>query len=206
MHILNYLYMRLVFDGFEDQDYAYYSVFNYVCCTVYLMVVVPILNTKVRLHDAVMLLVIVSVEGLYFTIAPFATELWQFYLVSALGSFGLSKYSVVRSLLSKSISMDEVGKVFSILAVTAALAPVAGNPIFRQLYNETMDSFPGAIFLLAAGFIWLTAGANLFLYTQRDKLELEPSSEDVRNQDKSEKIKDTEDKIFVFDGTDHTKF
>ena len=206
MHILNYLYMRLVFDGFEDQDYAYYSVFNYVCCTVYLMVVVPILNTKVRLHDAVMLLVIVSVEGLYFTIAPFATELWQFYLVSALGSFGLSKYSVVRSLLSKSISMDEVGKVFSILAVTAALAPVAGNPIFRQLYNETMDSFPGAIFLLAAGFVWLTAGANLFLYTQRDKLELEPSSEDVRNQDKSEKIKDTKDKIFIVDGTDHTKF
>jgi hypothetical protein len=44
----------------------------------------------------------------------------------------------------------QVGKTFSILAVIAALAPVAGNPLFRQLYNLTIDTFPGSIFVLGS--------------------------------------------------------
>ena len=52
-----------------------------------------------------------------------------------------------RSLLSKSIGPDEIGKVFSILAVLASLGPVAGNAMFRQLYNNTIATFPGSIFL-----------------------------------------------------------
>jgi TRAP-type mannitol/chloroaromatic compound transport system permease small subunit len=66
--------------------------------------------------------------------------------------------------------MHEIGKVFSILAVIAALAPVAGNPIFRQLYNATIDTFPGAIFTLGSALLLLATFINVFIYTQRDKL------------------------------------
>lgn len=204
LHTLNYLYMRLVFDGFTENDYSYYTVYNSICCTIYLMVAVPLMNTKVRLHDATMLVIIVSSEALFNTIAPFATDLWQFYLVTALGSFGLSKYPVLRSLLSKSISMNEVGKVFSILAVLAALAPVASNPITRQLYNETIGSFPGAIFLLGAGMLWLTAGANLFIYTQRSKLNIEPSPDEVNAKEATSS--ETQEKIYTIETTEHTYF
>jgi hypothetical protein len=40
--------------------------------------------------------------------------------------------------MSKSIGDNEVGKVFSLLAMIAAVAPLVANPIFRLLYNHTL--------------------------------------------------------------------
>jgi PCFT/HCP family folate transporter-like MFS transporter 1/3 len=170
INILKYLYMLLVFEGFDEKGYAYYSVFHDVCCAFYLMMFMPFLNAKLRIHDALMLAFIIFSEVVCYAVSPFATELWQFYIATGVGSIGYCKYAVVRSLLSKCVSMHEIGKVFSILAVIAALAPVAGNPIFRQLYNATIDTFPGAIFTLGSSLLLLATFINVFIYTQRDKL------------------------------------
>jgi hypothetical protein len=43
IYVIKYLYMLLVFDDFDKADYAFYSVFTDVCCSVYLMLVVPFL-------------------------------------------------------------------------------------------------------------------------------------------------------------------
>ncbi len=81
-------------------------------------------------------------------------------------------------MLSKCIEPDEVGKAFSILAVIAALAPVAGNPLFRQLYDATLDSFPGAIFHLAGALCLTAAFGNLYLYFQRHEIKNGESEND----------------------------
>ena len=140
------------------------------------MLVMPFLNAKLRTHDALMLAFIVSSEVICYAASPFCNELWQFYIATGIGSLGYCKYSVVRSLMSKSFSLDEVGKVFSILAVVAALGPVAGNPIFRQLYNATIDTFPGAFFLLGSLLMLVAILSNVLIYTQRHKLA--PDEED----------------------------
>ena len=137
MQSLTYLYMLLVFDGFNETDYA---LFNSVC------------------------------EVASAAILPVTDSLWQFYLGFGLGTMGYCKYAVVRSLLSKCIDTDEVGKVFSILAVIASVAPVGGNPVFRQLYNKTLSTFPGAVFLLYAALLSLAGFVNLFLYFMRRKI------------------------------------
>jgi hypothetical protein len=43
--------------------------------------------------------------------------------------------------MSKCIEENEVGKMFSLLAMIAAVAPLVANPVFRQLYNQTLVSF-----------------------------------------------------------------
>ena len=176
IHILRYLYMLFVFEDFDEADYAYYTVFNNLCSAFFLMLVMPFLNAKLRTHDALMLAFIVSSEVICYAASPFCNELWQFYIATGIGSLGYCKYSVVRSLMSKSFSLDEVGKVFSILAVVAALGPVAGNPIFRQLYNATIDTFPGAFFLLGSLLMLVATLSNVLIYTQRHKLA--PDEED----------------------------
>ena len=162
--------MLLVFEGFNETDYSYFSVFSDLSSAFSLMFVMPFLNAKLRIHDALMLVIIVGAEVICYTALPFASVLWQFYLATGVGSLGYCKYSVVRSLISKCINIDEVGKVFSILAVVAALAPVAGNPLFRQLYNGTLETFPGAIFLLAASLLLVSTAINFFIYTKRHQL------------------------------------
>ena len=120
-------------------------------------------------------------------ITPFVTTVWQFYLAQGLGTFGYCKYAVVRSLISKCIDSNEVGKVYSFMAVLASLAPVAGNPLFRQLYNKTLDTFPGAIFLLYAAILFCSAIGNLFLYVKRDELKATPGDDHCDDDVQDEK-------------------
>ena len=167
---LVYLYMLLVFDGFNETDYAMMNIVMLLLAFVCLIIVMPILSGKLKIHDAFMLFIIVSCEVVSSTTIPFVKSLWQFYFTLGLGTIGVCKYAVVRSLMSKCIDSNEVGKVFSLFAVAASIAPIGGNPIFRQLYNKTMDTFPGAIFLLCAGLLFLAACVNLFSYFMRLKI------------------------------------
>ena len=174
-----YLYMLLVFEDFDETDFSYYSVFYNLSAIFYLMVVTPFLSSKLKLHDALILFIAVAIEAISLAVTPFAEVLWQMYLVSGFNAISYIKYSVVRSLLSKSFNSDEIGKVFSFLAVIAALAPVAGNPMFRQLYDATLKTFPGAAFLLAGFMMMLAAFGNLVVFSKRRHL-VPPKEEVLR--------------------------
>ena len=52
-------------------------------------------------------------------------------------------YSVTRSQFTRCVGKDEVGKVFSAVALLAALMPLFSNPMGKKLYNATIDTFPG---------------------------------------------------------------
>ena len=45
--------------------------------------------------------------------------------------------------------------------------PIIGNPAFRQLYNETLDTCPAAEILLAAAILATSAFLNFVVFTQR---------------------------------------
>ena len=174
---LYYLYMLLVFKGFNETDYANFNVAMSVLNTFCLVILMPILSGKFEIHDSLLIFIMLMFEVVSSFITPFVTTVWQFYLAQGLGTFGYCKYAVVRSLISKCIDSNEVGKVYSFMAVLASLAPVAGNPLFRQLYNKTLDTFPGAIFLLYAAILFCSAIGNLFLYVKRDELKATPGDD-----------------------------
>lgn len=83
---------------------------------------------------------------------------------------GFCKYSLVRALLSQCIEPNETGKMFSALAIFAALMPLMSNPIFRQLYNHTLDTFPAAEILLATAILTTSAILNFVVYIHRGRL------------------------------------
>ena len=99
---------------------------------------------------------------------------------------GQSKYGLVRSLLSKCVAKHETGKMFSALAILAALMPIAGNPAFRQLYKETLDTFPAAEILLAAAILATSAILNFVVFTQRWRMvpiQAEETNQEKQNSD-----------------------
>ena len=48
--------------------------------------------------------------------------------------------------------------------------PLLANPAFRQLYNKTLESFPGAEIVMSACAFYITGLISLYLYTQRDRI------------------------------------
>jgi TRAP-type mannitol/chloroaromatic compound transport system permease small subunit len=78
------------------------------------------------------------------------------------------------------VKHNEVGKVFSMLAVVSAIAPMIGGPVFRQIYNFTLNTYPGAVFFIFAGFMLVAVAANVFVFLNRNHIkEIEETKENV---------------------------
>ena len=183
---LLYLYMLVKFEGFTAADYSYFTVAISLGNTFFLVIFMPIVSGKFGMNDALLMTIISIAETLSLVVSPFITSLPLFYASQMLSTIGYCKYSVGRSLLSKSCEPDEMGKLFSIQTVLISLASMACNPIVRKVYNETLKSFPGAFMLLSASLLLLSGFGNLFIYTNRK--ELKQSNQEELEEDIKDKI------------------
>ena len=59
---------------------------------------------------------------------------------------------VIRSMLSKIVSRDELGKIYSFLACGEATMPVIAAPLFNTLFSATVLRFVPAVYVLCAVF------------------------------------------------------
>lgn len=56
----------------------------------------------------------------------------------------------MRSMATKLVSKDELGKVNSLFGVAEALMPVVYAPMYSTLYAATLKVFPGAFYVLGS--------------------------------------------------------
>ncbi len=49
------------------------------------------------------------------------------------------------------IFVSIVGHVYSVAACLESIMPLIASPIFNLVYKETLDTFPGCVFLMDAG-------------------------------------------------------
>ena len=102
---------------------------------------------RIKMHETLLLTLILALETTGYILSAFGNKLWQYYAIHFFFFMSYCKYGTARALISKCISEDEVGKAFSLIAVTAALIPFVSNPAMRQLYRATVETFPGAFSL-----------------------------------------------------------
>lgn len=58
-----------------------------------------------------------------------------------------------RTLLSKVVEPDEVGKVFSVLLLLETLLGAVVYPVYSLLYNATIETLPSAYNFVTSGII-----------------------------------------------------
>lgn len=67
----------------------------------------------------------------------------------------------MRSLASKIVSSDEIGKINSLFGIVESAAPLIYSPVLAAVYSATITKMPGAFFLI--GGIMTIPGVMLFL-------------------------------------------
>ena len=72
---------------------------------------------------------------------------------------------IYRSVISQAVDSDEIGRIFSVLAIFSAIIGSVIGAAFQQLYNKTLDTFPGAFLLVAAGLTLTAVPAFMISYT-----------------------------------------
>ncbi|XP_014613839.1 PREDICTED: uncharacterized protein LOC106792153 [Polistes canadensis] len=97
----------------------------------------------------------------------------------------------MRSIASKLVPSDELGKVNSLFGVCESLMPLVYGPMYSSIYATTMNTFPGAFFIVGGCMTIPAVFGFLWLYSEhrRDRILLERETNvNVNDEEQDEKI------------------
>ncbi|XP_012724887.3 thymic stromal cotransporter homolog [Fundulus heteroclitus] len=89
-------------------------------------------------------------SGIY--LMSFVTTTSMFYIARSLNLFALIPMPTIRSLVSQQVPASSCGTTLTVLQMVLKLAGVAYIPTFTKIYQNTLNSLPGLVFLVSSIF------------------------------------------------------
>lgn len=112
--------------------------------------------TRLSVRDESMIMVgmVSFATGIYFM--AFVTTTPMYFLARSVTLFALIPMPTIRSLLSKQVKGTSYGITFVMLQLSFKLASLVTTPIYTKIYQATLDTFPGFVFILSSIFTVLS--------------------------------------------------
>ncbi|KAG8197091.1 hypothetical protein JTE90_004356 [Oedothorax gibbosus] len=140
--------------------YSYTTTTFSLVNAVVILLMVPTLNKRLLVHEAAVGLIgILSLMAKMVLLSVTVHEYIIFYAWISGTLYGCAGIAV-RSRISKLVSRQELGRVFSLLAFCESFTPVLGTISMTQIYNSSLHFYPGlpyaaaAVFLIPSAFIF----------------------------------------------------
>jgi len=149
---LLYLYFKDKFDWVEEDFTNFQSLWMF-CMVVGQFGLTPILSKVLGFSEPVIGIFSCISKGSYYLLLASSSKQWMVYIAAIVGLEGGVGNIVSRSLLSRLVPQDELGKIYGLLAILDALLPYAACPLCDKLFKATLDTVPGAFVLLNAGVL-----------------------------------------------------
>lgn len=112
----------------------------------------------------------------------------MFYIGTTVDIFLSTKAIAIKSIISKKVAPQELGKIFSVLGILESLNGFVFPSLYSFVYLKTVDTFVGAIYFLSEGFFTLTLILFIIIYlmTRNDTPKPAASALDDEIAEKSE--------------------
>ncbi|XP_045449252.1 solute carrier family 46 member 3-like [Melitaea cinxia] len=186
-----YLFTRYRFN-WNEVDFSMFS--TYAMCTslVGTLFSVGVFSHLLKFDDAIIGVISCMSKILSGFMYAFSTKTWQIYIAPLIEIFNGTSFIAMRSMVSKLVGKDELGKVNSFFGVAEAMMPLVYAPMYTTVYSATIKTFPGAFFLLGGGLTVPAVLIFLWLYLANKKYNDANSQQNLREaqvaEHKPEKI------------------
>ncbi|XP_068623606.1 lysosomal proton-coupled steroid conjugate and bile acid symporter SLC46A3-like [Battus philenor] len=198
-----YLFTRYRFN-WNEVDFSMFS--TYAMCTslVGTLFSVGVFSHILKFDDAIIGVISCTSKILSGFMYAFATKTWHIYIAPLIEIFNGTSFIAMRSMVSKLVDKDELGKVNSFFGVAEAMMPLVYAPMYTTVYTATIKTFPGAFFLLGGGltvpavliFLWLYLANKKYTASTNDKEnEMKSQSEVEKNGVENKAFDADEDNI-----------
>ncbi|XP_013192361.1 probable peptidoglycan muropeptide transporter SLC46 [Amyelois transitella] len=163
-----YLFTRYRFN-WNEVDFSMFS--TYAMCTslVGTLFSVGVFSHYLKFDDAIIGVISCTSKILSGFMYAFATKTWHIYIAPLIEIFNGTSFIAMRSMVSKLVDKDELGKVNSFFGLAEAMMPLVYAPMYTTVYTATLKSFPGAFFLLGGGLTVPAVVIFLWLYLANKK-------------------------------------
>ncbi|XP_038218848.1 solute carrier family 46 member 3-like [Zerene cesonia] len=169
-----YLFTRYRFN-WNEVDFSMFS--TYAMCTslVGTLFSVGVFSHLLKFDDAIIGVISCTSKILSGFMYAFATKTWHIYIAPLIEIFNGTSFIAMRSMVSKLVEKDELGKVNSFFGLAEAMMPLVYAPMYTTVYTATLKTFPGAFFLLGGGltvpavliFLWLYLANKKYIATEQ---------------------------------------
>ncbi|CAG9787165.1 unnamed protein product [Diatraea saccharalis] len=171
-----YLFTRYRFN-WNEVDFSMFSTYSMCTSLVGTLFSVGVFSHLLKYDDAIIGVISCTSKILSGFMYAFSTKTWQIYIAPLIEIFNGTSFIAMRSMVSKLVDKDELGKVNSFYGVAEAMMPLVYAPMYTTVYTATIKTFPGAFFLLGGGltvpavviFLWLYLANKKHIQANKDK-------------------------------------
>ncbi|XP_050538919.1 solute carrier family 46 member 3-like [Daktulosphaira vitifoliae] len=177
-----YLFTRVRFN-WDEVDFSLFSTYSMITNLVGTMFSVGVFSHMLQIDDALIGVMSCVSKILAGFVYAFATTDFVFYLAPLVDIVNGTSFIAMRSIISKLVPPDELGKVNSLFGVCEALVPLIYGPMYSAVYKATLKTVPGAFFLLGGALTAPAAFIFLWMYSEHKKERTEKEKE-LKEEDK----------------------
>lgn len=152
-----YLFTRFRFNWGEI-EFSIFSTYSFITHLFGTMFSVGVFSHLMKIDDAMIGVMSSLSKILSSFVYAFAVENWQIYLGPLVEILNGTSLIAMRSIASKLVGSDELGKINSLFGLAEAITRIMYEPMYTQMYSSTLSILPGAFFLIGSA---LTAPAVL---------------------------------------------
>ncbi|XP_041984600.1 proton-coupled folate transporter-like [Aricia agestis] len=177
---MTYWFTRYQFK-FTEVDYSFFLTYSVVVGSVGSVITIYLFSKKWNIDDCIIgVFACVSriAASVVYAMAPNRTI---YYLGPVLDMFSSAGATSLRSIATKLVGADEVGKTSSLISISEALVPVIYSPVYSKVYLSTISTFAGAFYLISAALAVPAIALYLILYALR-KREAKQCPEERENE------------------------
>ncbi|XP_024871794.1 solute carrier family 46 member 3 [Temnothorax curvispinosus] len=163
-----YLYMRYRYN-WNEVTFSMFSTFGMVTNLIGTAISVGIFSHILKIDDAIVGIMSCTSKILASFVYAFATSTWMVYVAAIVEIVNGTSFIAMRSIASKLVPTDELGKVNSLFGVCESLMPLVYGPMYSAIYAATMKAFPGTFFIAGGCMTMPAVFAFFWLYTEHRK-------------------------------------
>ncbi|XP_053967215.1 uncharacterized protein LOC128868765 [Anastrepha ludens] len=80
-----------------------------------------------------------------------AQQFWEMYLAALMGFMGGINSPMLQAVLAGLVDATEIGKIYAVISSLQTLSPLLSAPVYTGIYNASLETYPGAFFVLSSG-------------------------------------------------------
>lgn len=150
-----YLFTRYQFN-WSEVEFSIFSTYSVITNVIGTSFSIGVFSRLLKIDDALIGVMSSMSKILSSFVYGFAVTDWQIYLGCIVEILNGTSFIAMRSIASKIVSSDELGKINSIFGFVEAFIPLFYVPMYTAIYSATIKTLPGAFFLVGSA---LTAPA-----------------------------------------------
>lgn len=130
-------------------EFALYSSFNQAISFIGTLVVTGVFVNTLKLSDPLLVIIAVFCRLISRILYSFFNNTNTIYLAGGIDMFNSAPVVAIRSVLSKIVKVDELGRLYTVMSVLETLINPLAIKVYVQVFTETLETAPESFYFLS---------------------------------------------------------